>query len=55
MFRDKFASPAIAASRGYLDAVIDPRNTRKVIIEALVSLSNKREARPPKKHGNIPL
>jgi propionyl-CoA carboxylase beta chain len=54
-FREKFASPHIAASRGYIDAVIDPRKTRMVLIEALTSLANKREARPAKKHGNIPL
>jgi len=54
-YRDKFASPDIAAKRGYIDAVIDPRKTREVIIEAILSLSSKREARPPKKHGNAPL
>jgi acetyl-CoA carboxylase carboxyltransferase component len=54
-FREKFSSPHIAASRGYIDAVIDPRRTRNVLIEALTSLANKREARPAKKHGNIPL
>jgi propionyl-CoA carboxylase beta chain len=54
-FRDKFANPYVAAERGYVDAVIRPRDTRKKIIQALEMLDNKRDKNPPKKHGNIPL
>jgi propionyl-CoA carboxylase beta chain len=55
MYREKFANPYIAAGRGYLDDVIEPRETRPRLIEALRMLQNKRDANPPKKHGNIPL
>ena len=54
-YRDKFAHPYIAAGRGYLDDIIDPRDTRPRLISALESLSTKRDRNPPKKHGNIPL
>ncbi|MGD2163497.1 MAG: carboxyl transferase domain-containing protein [Anaerolineales bacterium] len=54
-YRDKFANPYIAASRGYIDDVIEPRYTRPRLINALEMLSNKRDSNPPKKHGNIPL
>jgi len=54
-FRDKFANPYLAAARGFLDDVIDPRDTRRRLITGLESLVNKRERHPPKKHGNIPL
>jgi propionyl-CoA carboxylase beta chain len=54
-YRDKFAHPYIAAGRGYLDDIIDPRDTRPVLISALESLQGKRDKNPPKKHGNIPL
>ena len=54
-FREKFANPFVAASRGFVDEVIHPRTTRKRIIEALSRLSTKRDRNPPKKHGNIPL
>ena len=54
-FREKFANPYIAASRGFIDAVIRPRETRRRIIAALASLETKRDRNPPKKHGNIPL
>ena len=54
-YRQKFAHPYIAASRGFLDDIIDPRDTRPRLIEALKSLQNKRDKNPPKKHGNIPL
>ena len=54
-FRDKLANPYIAASRGFLDDVIDPRETRPRLIKALDMLQNKRDTLPPKKHGNIPL
>ncbi len=54
-FRDRFANPYIAADRGFVDAVIQPRDTRKKLIQALAMLETKREKSPPKKHGNIPL
>jgi propionyl-CoA carboxylase beta chain len=54
-FRDKFANPYIAAERGFVDEVIDPKYTRRKIISALRMLETKRETNPPKKHGNIPL
>jgi propionyl-CoA carboxylase beta chain len=54
-YRDKFAHPYIAAGRGYLDDIIDPRDTRPRLIEALRTLEGKRDKNPPKKHGNIPL
>jgi propionyl-CoA carboxylase beta chain len=54
-YRKKFASPYIAAERGYVDDVIEPQDTRPRVIDALESLINKREGRPAKKHGNIPL
>src|SRR5687768_1529239 len=54
-YRDKFAHPYIAAGRGYLDDIIDPRETRPRLIDALESLESKRDKNPPKKHGNIPL
>jgi propionyl-CoA carboxylase beta chain len=54
-YRDKFANPYIAASKGYIDDVIDPRSTRPKLIKALEMLRNKTDTNPPKKHGNIPL
>ncbi len=54
-YRAKFAHPYIAASRGYLDDIIDPRDTRPRLIDALESLQGKRDRNPMKKHGNIPL
>jgi len=54
-YREQFANPYIAASRGYIDDVIEPHETRPRLIEALQMLQNKRDANPPKKHGNIPL
>ena len=54
-YKDKFANPYVAAARGYIDDVIDPRETRPRIIKALEMLQNKRDTNPPKKHGNIPL
>ncbi len=54
-YREKFANPYIAASRGYIDDVIDPRSTRPKIIKALEMLQHKSDTNPPKKHGNIPL
>jgi propionyl-CoA carboxylase beta chain len=54
-YREMFAHPYIAASRGYLDDVIDPRETRDRLISGLDMLRNKRDRNPPSKHGNIPL
>jgi len=54
-YRDRFANPYIAAGMGYLDDVIEPPETRPRVISAFTVLRTKREARPPKKHGNIPL
>jgi propionyl-CoA carboxylase beta chain len=54
-YRGKFAHPYVAAGRGYLDDIIDPRDTRPRLISALESLRSKRDKNPPKKHGNIPL
>jgi propionyl-CoA carboxylase beta chain len=54
-FRDKFANPYVAASRGFIDEVIRPRQTRAKLIAALAGLETKRDRNPPKKHGNIPL
>ena len=53
-YKKTLYNPYIAASRGYVDAVILPRETRMRLIEVLETLCNKREALPPKKHGNIP-
>ncbi len=54
-YRQRFANPYVAAARGYIDDVIEPRETRPRIIAALEMLKNKRDSNPPKKHGNIPL
>ncbi len=54
-YQDKFANPYVAAARGYVDEVIEPRHTREKLIVALDMLKNKRDSLPPKKHGNIPL
>jgi propionyl-CoA carboxylase beta chain len=54
-YRQKFAHPYVAASRGFLDDIIDPRDTRPRLIDALETLQTKRDKNPPKKHGNIPL
>ncbi|MDE3135159.1 MAG: acyl-CoA carboxylase subunit beta [Acidobacteriota bacterium] len=54
-FRERFANPYVAAERGYVDAVIEPAETRAKLIAALRSLENKRDTNPRKKHGNIPL
>ncbi|HXJ45241.1 MAG TPA: acyl-CoA carboxylase subunit beta [Candidatus Dormibacteraeota bacterium] len=54
-FRERFANPFVAAERGYIDAVIEPAETRTRIINALRSLENKKDINPRKKHGNIPL
>lgn len=54
-YREKLANPYVAAARGYIDDVIEPRETRPYLINALGMLQNKRDTNPPKKHGNIPL
>ena len=54
-YRERFANPYVAAGWGYLDDVIEPRETRQRLISALEMLQNKRDTNPPKKHGNIPL
>jgi len=54
-YREKFASPYVAAERGYIDDVIEPKETRPRLINALEMLDNKRDSNPAKKHGNIPL
>lgn len=54
-YREKFASPYIAAQKGYIDDVIEPAETRAVLIDGLRTLLHKREDRPKKKHGNMPL
>jgi propionyl-CoA carboxylase beta chain len=54
-YREKYGTPYVAASRGFVDDVIDPRETRVKVIRALEMLANKTDSNPPKKHGNIPL
>ena len=54
-FREKFANPYVAAARGYVDDVIEPRETRRRLVSALETLRTKRDQNPPKKHGNLPL
>ncbi|MBL7108149.1 MAG: acyl-CoA carboxylase subunit beta [Candidatus Cloacimonetes bacterium] len=54
-YTEKFANPFITASKGYIDAIIRPSETRPRIIEALQVIENKRDTNPPRKHGNIPL
>ena len=54
-FREKFANPYVAAARGYVDEIIEPRETRPKLIQALRALATKRDSNPSKKHGNIPL
>ena len=54
-FNDKFANPYVAASNGSVDSVIDPAQTRPMLIRALEMLANKRDKQLPRKHGNINL
>ncbi len=54
-YRDKFANPFIAAGRGYIDDIIEPKTTRPRLIRAFEMLETKKDCNPPKKHGNIPL
>ncbi|MBI4506558.1 MAG: methylmalonyl-CoA carboxyltransferase, partial [Chloroflexi bacterium] len=52
---ERFANPYVAAARGYIDDVIEPRETRPRLVNALAMLRSKRDTNPPKKHGNLPL
>ena len=54
-YRETFANPYVAAERGYIDDVIEPRRTRPVLIDALRTAMTKNGPRPVRKHGNIPL
>ena len=54
-YREKFANPYTAAERGYVDGIIEPKDTRPRLIKALEMLATKKDTNPPKKHGNIPL
>jgi propionyl-CoA carboxylase beta chain len=54
-YREKFANPYVAAERGYIDEVIEPKETRRRLCQALELLHTKRDQNPPRKHGNIPL
>ena len=54
-YRERFANPYKAASLGYIDEILRPRDTRAAIIRSLRTLANKRQENPPRKHGNIPL
>jgi propionyl-CoA carboxylase beta chain len=54
-YREKFANPYVAAERGYIDEVIEPKDTRVRLTAALEVLATKRDTNPPKKHGNMPL
>ncbi len=54
-YRQQFANPYMAAAWGYVDDIIDPRDTRPRLIDALATLASKRDRNPPRKHGNIPL
>ncbi|HRZ48009.1 MAG TPA: carboxyl transferase domain-containing protein, partial [Bacteroidales bacterium] len=54
-YKEKFANPYEAAKYGYIDDVIEPRNTRFRVIRALQALATKKDTNPPRKHCNIPL
>jgi acetyl-CoA carboxylase carboxyltransferase component len=54
-YTEKFSNPYLAAERGFIDDVIDPADTRKVLIKSLEMISTKREELPRRKHGNMPL
>jgi methylmalonyl-CoA carboxyltransferase large subunit len=55
LYRDTFSTPYVSAARGLVDDIIEPSDTRRKLARALENLSAKREPRPPKKHGLIPL
>ena len=54
-YTKRFSNPYVAASKGYIDDVIEPKETRQRLISSLLSISKKREFKPPRKHGNIPV
>jgi acetyl-CoA carboxylase carboxyltransferase component len=54
-YTERYANPYIAAERGYVDDVIDPSETRRVLVKSLRLLASKREELPRRKHGNVPL
>ena len=54
-YEEKFNNPMVAAEMGFIDDIIDPRETRPYLIKALETIRSKRPERPPRKHGNIPL
>jgi len=54
-YREKFANPYLAGELGYVDDVIEPQDTRPILVKTLRALLSKRESRPARKHGNIPL
>jgi len=54
-YEEKFSNPLAAAERGYIDAIIDPQETRKIIIRDLELLATKKYNKPDRKHGNIPI
>ena len=54
-YEEKFSNPYCAAARGYVDMVIEPEQTRYYLVKSLDSLISKKESRPGKKHGNVPL
>ena len=54
-YKKRFSNPYIGASKGYLDDVIEPKETRQRLISSLISIYRKRERRPMRKHGNIPV
>ena len=54
-YEEKFNNPMVAAEMGFIDDVIDPRETRPYLVQALSMVRSKRPDRPPRKHGNIPL
>ena len=54
-YGERFANPYVAAARGYVDDVIDPRDTRAKVIHAFEMLRSKADSTPPKKHSNLPL
>jgi propionyl-CoA carboxylase beta chain len=54
-YRKKFANPYVAAARGYVDDIIEPKTTRQRLIRAFEMLETKKDSNPPRKHGNIPL
>jgi acetyl-CoA carboxylase carboxyltransferase component len=54
-YKEKFNTPFMAAARGFVEAVIDPRETRRYLTSALAGMETKRETRPAKKHGNFPV